>query len=71
MSQSLPLQRLKEEIAREARRGAPVDTGALRDSIRVTEDGVEVGVPYAADVEFDQTPFLRPAIQRVKRKYTE
>lgn len=67
-------------IAQSAREKAPVDTGALRDSITTdvqvrgpTSVSVEVGpsVDYADDVEFGSLrqqaqPYLRPAIDETE-----
>lgn len=68
------LNELAEEIAADARRFAPVDTGQLRDSIRpeparggrvqITADAdyagyVELGTRY-----MDAQPYLRPALYR-------
>lgn len=70
-----------EEMAKIARRLAPVDTGALRDSIAVRLDrrsgtaaatAGDANVDYAAPVEFGTSrqpaqPFMTPAAERVKR----
>jgi HK97 gp10 family phage protein len=66
---------LGEEVAQKARELAPVDTGALRDSITSelvggggpAEAQIVANVPYAGFVEFgtDDTPmqpYLRPAL---------
>lgn len=55
------------EVAETAKSLAPVDTGALRDSIAQTSEGVVVGAPYAVFVEYGTSespaqPFVRPAI---------
>ena len=66
-----------EETARELRRIVPVDTGALRDSIRVEGDTVIIDVPYAEDVndgtatrqgEFFVERATSQAISRVSRR---
>lgn len=57
-------------VQREAKRLCPVDTGRLRSSIawRVERDWrglmavVGTNVSYAAPVEFNTKPFLRPAL---------
>ena len=59
-------------VEQRARGGAPVDTGALANSIRATREGVEISVGptvgvYAAVQEYgsDTTPahpYLRPAL---------
>ncbi len=56
-------------IADRARRIVAVKTGALRDSIKVTADGIEVGEDYAGAVELGThkraaQPFIRPAIEQ-------
>ncbi len=62
---------LAEAIADTAKSLAPVDTGALRESIEWIKEGDErfigAGVPYAAYVEYGTSttqarPFLRPAV---------
>jgi len=58
-----------KKVAGDMRSFAPVDTGALRDSIRETSDGVEVGVDYGVYVEFGTSdtapqPFVAPAVNR-------
>ena len=65
-----------EKVADEMWGGAPVDTGALRDSIRTNSEGVEVGVPYGAYVEYGTSrtapqPFTVPAINRIIRRSAE
>lgn len=65
-----------EKVADEMRRNAPVDTGALRDSIEVTDDGVIVDVPYGAFVEYGTSdtapqPFASPAVNRLARSSAE
>jgi HK97 gp10 family phage protein len=64
------------KVADEMRRNAPVRTGALRDSIRETNDGVEVGVPYGGFVEYGTSdtapqPFVGPAVNRLIRPSAE
>lgn len=60
-------------IAKDAKANAPVDTGALRDSIRAEGNGLKwtvvVGAPYGVYVEFgtmymSAQPFLLPAAMR-------
>jgi HK97 gp10 family phage protein len=58
------------KVADEMRSLAPVDTGALRASIQITDDGVAVGVPYAAFVEYGTSdtapqPFAGPAVNNL------
>jgi HK97 gp10 family phage protein len=58
-----------QRVADEMRSFAPVDTGELRASIRVTGDGVEVGASYGVYVEFGTSdtapqPFVAPAVNR-------
>lgn len=60
------------KLADEMRSNAPVDSGALRASIRTTNDGVEVGVRYGAFVEYGTSdtaaqPFVSPAVNRLIR----
>lgn len=55
------------EVAETAKTLAPVDTGALRDSIVQVPEGVAVEAPYAVFVEYGTSdssaqPFVRPAI---------
>lgn len=73
------IDRVGEDVAEAARGNAPVDTGALRDSIQsqASEEGgaepsadIVADVPYAAFVEFGTykdaaQPFLRPALDEV------
>lgn len=61
---------ISQDVAEGARAGAPVDTGALRDSIQANPDSVTVGVEYAGFVEYGTVnmppePFLRPAADTV------
>jgi HK97 gp10 family phage protein len=61
---------LKERIAEEARRRVAVDTGATRDSIEITDEGVEVG-GAAIFLEHGTRnmaaePFLGPACEAAK-----
>jgi HK97 gp10 family phage protein len=65
-----------EKVAEEMRRNAPVDTGALRESIQATSDGVQVGVRYGAYVEYGTSrtapqPFTGPSVARLRRPATE
>ncbi|MGW3499360.1 HK97-gp10 family putative phage morphogenesis protein [Streptomyces globisporus] len=60
---------LCEDIAEDARRLAPVDTGHLRSSIRAEKDRVVADADYAGAVELGTQhtraqPFLRPAAYR-------
>lgn len=57
---------LGQEVAGGAQRMAPVDTGALRDSIFAEHGRVVATVEYAPFVEYgtsdtDAQPFMRPA----------
>ncbi len=61
---------LAEDVDNDASARAPVDTGALRDSIHAEPGKVVVEVPYAAFVEYGTSdtpaqPFLRPAADTV------
>jgi hypothetical protein len=51
-----------EKLAEYARELVPVKTGFLRDSIEVTDNELIVAADYAAAVEFNIHPFVRPAI---------
>lgn len=60
---------LAEDIAEDAKRFAPVETGRLRDSIRAEGNRVVVGVDYWQYPEFGTSemaaePYLRPATYR-------
>lgn len=62
-----------EAIVDAARARVPVVTGELRDSIQVTEAGVEVGADYGVFVEYgtsdtEAQPFLRPAADEIGTK---
>ena len=61
--------------AHHARAGAPVDTGRLRDSITfaVEDSAAVIGtpVPYAPQVELDNRPFLRPALEDHLAEYRQ
>lgn len=70
------LERAAEAGAEDARRRVPVDTGRLRDSIKVarTANGARYGsdVDYALFVEFGTVdtpaqPFLRPGLDDVAK----
>lgn len=55
-----------EQVADLARAMVPVETGELRDSIVVTDEGVTAGTDHAVYVEFGTykmpaEPFMRPA----------
>jgi len=63
------------QLANAIRAKAPVDTGALRDSVRVvnTPEGAKVtigggAVDYADDVEREE-PFIAPAVQETRAAY--
>lgn len=63
------------EMAAALRAAAPVDTGALRDSVRVvnTPDGANVvigdgAVDYADDVERND-PFIAPTVKAMQGGY--
>lgn len=63
------------QLAADIRANAPVDTGALRDSVRVesTPEGAKVIVgnglvDYADDVEREQ-PFVAPAVKANQAGY--
>ena len=60
-----------QAIAADARARAPVATGFLRDSIEVTEEGVEVMADYGLFVEYGTSdtvaqPFIRPAADTIE-----
>lgn len=67
---------IADQVAEDARRLAPVETGELRSSIVVTGNGgdtisIEAHTDYAAFVELgtsnmDAQPFLRPALYRTR-----
>jgi hypothetical protein len=64
------------KLAEEMRRNAPIRTGALRNSIRPTSDGVVVGVPYGAYVEYGTgdtapQPYAVPAMTYIARPAAE
>lgn len=70
-----------EHIQRRAKEFVPVDTGRLRDSIRITQTGkaaYNVGpgdeVEYAEYVEYGTSrtpaqPYMRPAIEDARREF--
>ena len=65
-----------EKVAAEMRQNVPVDTGTLRDSIQVTDDGVDVTAPYAAFVEYGTSdtapqPYAGPAVNKLIRPAAE
>lgn len=71
-AEAAALEAAGQQITDAARAAAPVDTGALRDSIQYQVDGnqltVAAAAPYAAVVELGgpgrrAQPFLGPAIQ--------
>ena len=53
-----------DRVANEARRLAPVDTGRLRNSIRVEGNKLIADVPYAEDVN-KETGFFTRAINNI------
>ncbi|AMW13316.1 hypothetical protein A4E84_29770 [Streptomyces qaidamensis] len=62
-------EQITEEVAEDARRLAPVDTGHLRASIRPEGNRVIAEADYASHVELGTEeqraqPFLRPALYR-------
>jgi HK97 gp10 family phage protein len=74
-----------DKMVKEAKRLVPVDTGTLRQSIRVTPDteagrariaaaGIEAEAPYAGFVEFGTArmrpqPYIRPAVRKYTKPY--
>lgn len=61
---------LARDVADEARRIVPVDTGRLRDSITTDGGRVFTDAPYAIHVEYGTSdtpaePFMRPAADTV------
>jgi len=73
---SAATEEIASDIVELARENAPVDTGELRDSIRVEVDGndhtVVVGADHGAFVEFGTSkmaaqPYLGPAVAKVRR----
>lgn len=67
-------------IAEDAASRAPVDTGALRDSIGASGSGlaarVTVGVPYGIYVEYGTSrapaqPYLWPAVEAARSAYLD
>jgi HK97 gp10 family phage protein len=75
------LQTLADEIVAEAKANAPVDTGALRDSLEATITGeleIEVhdGVSYGIFQEYGwkngpAQPFLTPAVEKARGRLPE
>lgn len=63
------LREVSEDVADDWRAGVPVDTGAYRDSIEVTEDGVEATAGHAPFVEFgtSTTPAVPAAAAAAER----
>jgi HK97 gp10 family phage protein len=71
------LSQIAQETAIVAKQLAPVDTGRLRESIAVMQEGdlkftVVAGAPYAAYVEFGTAnqspqPYLTPAIELTRQ----
>lgn len=64
------------KVADEMRDLAPSLTGALRSSIRTSDEGVIVGVDYGAYVEYGTAdtapqPFVLPAVNRLARPAAE
>jgi hypothetical protein len=69
-SLSVQLRAVLQDAASGARSAAPVDTGKLRDSIVVVQDGVLrfrliANTPYAYFVEVLNVPYLRPQLSRI------
>lgn len=72
------IDRVAEQVANDARRLAPIDTGTLRASIHVEksrrgERDVVASAPYAGYVEVGTSrsraqPFLRPALYQSRGK---
>lgn len=72
----LAIRKAALDIEAQAKMNAPVDTGALRNSIAASKNDelswqVAVGVNYGAFVEYGTTrmaaqPFLTPAVEAVK-----
>lgn len=68
-------QRIASEVgADSARSFAPVDTGTLRDSIQVDENGYSSDVRYAAFVEFGTSdtapqPYIAPSAEAAERAF--
>jgi HK97 gp10 family phage protein len=61
-----------DKLAEEMRRNAPIRTGALRNSIRTTGEGVVVGVAYGAYVEYGTSdtapqPYAVPAMNYIAK----
>ena len=58
-----------------ARANAPVSTGRLRDSLTPAVEGraaaVSTDVPYAAQVELNVRPYLRPALEDHLAEYRQ
>ncbi len=82
--QHLKTKEAKLEMAKvlfnESQNLVPVDTGELKDSGSIEEDGDNVSVGYSADHAIFQefgtiyqtgTPFLRPAIDNTSHKLTK
>ena len=66
------IERIAKIIAATARQLVPVKTRRLKKSIRAGKKGVNVDATYASYVEYGTPkaaaqPFLRPAIQMVKK----
>jgi hypothetical protein len=67
----------REDIAADARKRVHVLTGALRDSIVATEQGVEAGTQHALAEEFGMPPnraphpYLTPAVEAARPKMLE
>ena len=75
------------DVVRKAKQLVPVDTGALRASIRISSTTeaanlglsgatVEVGQPYASFVEYGTSrmapqPFMRPAVDSVRNPFRQ
>lgn len=69
-------EQLAEDVEGAAKAGAPVDTGALRDSITHDHERVYTDLYYAPFVEYGTAtngpqPFLRPAADTVDASESE
>lgn len=70
VAQHVAVDELGQEVALDAEQRAPVDTGALQDSISYADGAVTADVPYAPFVEYGTSdtpaqPFMRPAADTV------
>ena len=57
-------------VETDAKNKVPVDTGNLKNSIHsIPKDGlVGTNVEYAGKIEFEHTPYLRPALEKNRGK---